>query len=256
MLEYIKDLAQNAGSIIREGYLAKTGRITHKGVIDLLTDTDLASEEYLTGNIKGKFPDDMILAEEQNSQFISGERIWIIDPLDGTTNFVHRFPFCAVSIALEINNVTSFAVVYNPVFDEMFWASRGKGSYLNGKRISVSATDCLNNALVATGFPYDRWQHADYYLQEYLAFMKNTQGVRRTGAAALDLCYVACGRLDGFFEHKLKPWDTAAGSLIVQEAGGFISDYDNGNWYWTADTIVASNNRIHAAMIKILASCH
>jgi len=148
------------------------------------------------------------------------------------------------------------AVVYIPFFNELFWAEKNKGAYLNNKEIHISCTKEISQSLIATGFPYDRWQDGNFYIKEYAAFMKRSQGVRRAGAAVIDLCYTACGRLDGFFERKLKPWDTAAGSLIVKEAGGKVSDYSGNGRHYTDSTIIASNQYIHNQMIDILANAH
>jgi len=250
------DLASEAGKIIKKGYLLKESKLKHKGAIDLVTETDLSSEMFIKNEIRRHFPDDLILAEETANIRRTAERIWIIDPLDGTTNFVHKFPVFAVSIGLQIGSEIRFGSVYNPVSEEMFFAEKGKGAFLNGEKISVSATEQISDSLIATGFPYDRWQKGDFYVVEYLAFMKKCQGVRRVGAASLDLCFAASGRLDGFFERKLKPWDMAAGSVILSEAGGVITDFNGKKWNPFAETIVASNGKIHRQMIEILASAH
>lgn len=252
MLEFIKSIAGQAGDIIKAGYQRQKNQVSHKGNIDLVTDIDLKSEDFLVKAIKDKYPSHSIITEEKDNLITESNHRWVIDPLDGTTNFSHHYPFCAVSIALEIDNRVEYAVVYNPIFSELFWSQRGKGAFLNGKKINVSQTVKISNSLVATGFPYDRWEKGDIYIKEFLAFMKRTQGVRRAGAAAIDLCYTAAGRLDGFFERKLKPWDMAAGSLILAEAGGKISRYDGSDWHYNDDTIVASNQKIHNKMIDIL----
>ena len=252
MIEFIKQIAREAGKIIKTDYDKAETDIIHKGNIDLVTQTDLQCDKLLRERISEKFPDDCIIIEESEIINQSSTRRWIIDPLDGTTNFAHRFPFCAVSIGLEVNEEIIYAVVFNPILDELFEAEKGKGAFLNGKKINVSKTNKISNALVATGFPYDRWEKADEYIKDYLAFMKRSQGVRRVGAAAIDLCYVACGRLDGFFERKLKPWDTAAGSLIVIEAGGTISQYSGEKYSCFDNTVLATNSLLHDRMINIL----
>ncbi|MBC8384403.1 MAG: inositol monophosphatase [Candidatus Cloacimonetes bacterium] len=252
MIRFIQEIAREAGAIIRDGYHSELTNIEHKGQIDIVTEIDLQSEIHLKKRISQKFPDDNIISEETSSGYDFGQRNWIIDPLDGTTNFSHKFPVCAVSIGLEIDGIISSGVVYNPILDEMFSAERGKGAFYNDESIRVSETGEISNSLIATGFPYDRWQNGDHYIREYLAFMKRCQGVRRVGAAAVDLCYVAMGRLDGFFERKLKPWDMAAGSLIVAEAGGNISRFNGNKWHYLDDTIIASNGIIHNRMIDIL----
>ncbi len=252
MLNFIKEIAVDAGKIISDAYQKNDFSISHKGKIDLITEVDIASEKLITERIRKKFPEDDILAEEGDYEKMQSLRKWIIDPLDGTTNFSHHFPFCAVSIALEIDNQIEFGVVYNPIMKEFFSAQKGKGVFLNGKPLHVSKIDRLSQALIATGFPYDRWEKGDEYIKEYLAFMKRCQGVRRVGAAAIDLCYVASGRLDGFFERKLKPWDMAAGSLVIAESGGNISRFDGKKWHYTDQTIIASNSSIHQQMIEVL----
>ena len=252
MLEFIKKIALEAGEIIRDAYYKPKTPIKYKGDIDLLTETDLQCEKHITQKILERFPDDTILTEESEHPEGTTNRKWIIDPLDGTTNFSHRFPFCAVSIGLEIDGEMKYGVVYNPIFNELFYAKKNKGSFLNENKIHVSDNSQISQCLVGTGFPYDRWKHGDYYIKEYLAFMKRCQGVRRAGAASIDLCYLACGRLDGFFENKLKPWDMTAGSLIITEAGGKITQFDGNPWHYSSDTILASNGKIHEKMVEIL----
>ena len=256
MLDFIKQLALDAGEIIKKGYFSNHTKIEYKGKIDLITKTDIESEKFIKNRISKNFPEDNILSEESEATHKDSSRLWIIDPLDGTTNFTHKYPFFAVSIALEMESKIKFGVVYNPIFNEMFWAENGKGSFLNGKKIHVSKTNKISQSLLATGFPYDRWEKGDFYIREFLAFMKKCQGVRRAGAAAIDLCYVACGRLDGFYERKLKPWDIAAGSLIITEAGGKITNYENQKWHYSNATILSSNKKIHSQMYKILKFVH
>ena len=255
-LDYLIGLAKEAGYIIRDGYNSPISEVRNKGDIDLVTETDIRSEKYITEKIRKDFPLDNIMTEEEDFGSMLSNRTWIIDPLDGTTNFTHRFPFVAVSIGLEIDKEIRFAVVFNPLIDELFYAEKGKGAFLYGKAVFTSTVDSLANSLIATGFPYDRWQKGDFYIKEYLAFMKRCQGVRRAGAAALDLCYCACGRLDGFFERKLQPWDTAAGSLILLEAGGMLTDFENKPWNCREKTILASNGIIHDQMYDVLKQAH
>jgi len=252
MLKWIKELAYEAGKIILDGYNQKSSTIEHKGKVDLVTETDLKCERFLTKSILRKFPEDSILAEEETQIVGSSNRRWIIDPLDGTTNFSHRYPFFAVSIALEIAGEISFGVVYNPVYAEMFSASKSNGAYLNDNLIEVSKCNELSNSLIATGFPYDRWENGTLYIAEMKKFMDVCQGVRREGSAAIDLCFVACGRIDGYFERKLKPWDMAAGALIATEAGAIVSTYSGKNWDCFEDTILVSNLKLAPLIIKIL----
>lgn len=256
MLNEIIEIAKNAGEIIRKAFQQKTSNIQYKGDIDLVTETDLQSEKLIIEKIKRSYPKDAIISEERDVINAEATRKWIIDPLDGTTNFSHRYPFCAVSIGVEEDCQMKYGVVYNPILNELFFAELGKGAFLNYEQIEVSKTDKISASIIGTGFPYDRWEKGDYYIQEYLAFTKRCQGVRRAGAAAIDLCYVAAGRLDGFFERKLKPWDMAAGSLIVQEADGKISQFNGDNWHHSNDTITASNSLIHNQMTTILGAAH
>lgn len=256
MEKFIKKLIKNAGYILKKAYYEKSSNVHHKGDIDMVTETDLELESFITKTITEKFPNDIIISEETHFEMKTGKRRWIIDPLDGTTNFVHRLPLVNISIALEIDGEIKFGAVYNPILNELFYAEKDNGAFLNDEKISVSQNSEIKNCLVATGFPYDRWKKGDYYIKEFLAFTKTTQGVRRMGAAAIDLCYVACGRLDGFFERQLKPWDMAAGSLMVLEAGGSITRFDGGEWNCADETIIASNGIIHKNMADILQKAH
>ncbi|PID28574.1 MAG: inositol monophosphatase [Candidatus Cloacimonadota bacterium] len=254
MLNRIINLSKEAGKILSEGYNKQDCLISYKGKVDLVTETDLKCEKFIADYIKRNFPEDTVLAEENNSITGTNNRVWIIDPLDGTTNFSHKYPFFAVSIALQIDGEIRFGAVFNPVLNELFYAEKGKGAFLNDKKISVSSTKDISKSLIATGFPYDRWENGDLYLEEMKKFVKQCLGVRREGSAAIDLCYVACGRLDGYFERKLKPWDMAAGQLIVLEAGGKISTYENDTWNINSHSIIADNQKIHKIIIDLLSS--
>ncbi|MCF7858910.1 MAG: inositol monophosphatase [Candidatus Cloacimonetes bacterium] len=256
MIKFITELAVDTGKIIRDAYNKAETDIKYKGEIDIVTKTDILCEEHIIIAIRKQFPDDEILSEEREPVNEGARRKWIIDPLDGTTNFSHRYPFCAISIGLEIDGQLCFGVVYNPILNELFHAEKGKGAYLNNKKITVSNTKLISNSLIETGFPYDRWEKGKFYMKEYLAFTMRCQGVGRAGAAAVDLCYVACGRLDGFFERKLKPWDMAAGSLVVAEARGQLTQFNSKPWHYSSNTIVASNQNIHDKMILILETAH
>jgi myo-inositol-1(or 4)-monophosphatase len=245
------EAANEAGGLIRENW-QEPKRIDYKGAIDLVTPVDRESERRIVTILKRNFPGHSILAEEETDLFRAKSCYrWIVDPLDGTTNFVHSYPQFCVSIALEREGEVILGLVYDPLRRECFSAIRGEGATLNGNVIKVSAVDELDKALLATGFPYDRREQADYYLEFFKAFMIRTQGIRRSGSAALDLCYLACGRLDGFWELKLRPWDTAAASLIVEEAGGKLSDFVGNEFsIWGTETL-ASNGAIHDEMISI-----
>lgn len=247
------EAANTAGEIIRANW-EKPKSIDYKGAVDLVTPTDTECERTIVEIIRHNHPTHAILAEEQT---IDGERReyrWIVDPLDGTTNFAHGYPQVSVSIALERDDQILIGLVYDPLRRECFRAIKDQGATLNGTRIQVSRVSELDKALLATGFPYDRREQADYYLSFFKALMIRCQGIRRAGSAALDLCYVACGRLDGFWELKLKPWDTAAGALIVAEAGGKLSDFFGRPFSVYGDQTLASNGLIHSEMLSVLAS--
>ena len=224
-LSDIERLAREAGAILREGY-DKEHTVHYKGTIDLVTETDHASEAFLLGEIKSHFPGGYILAEESGNIQGSNEDLWYIDPLDGTVNYAHHIPIFCVSIGFAANGVLTLGAVYDPLRDEMFLAEKGKGAFLNGKQIHVSTTSELEKSLLVTGFPYDTWNTELDNFKYFERLAKKTQGVRRLGSAALDACYVAAGRFDGFWEFKLKPWDVAAGGLIAAEAGATVTAID------------------------------
>lgn len=252
MKPIIEDLitwAHSAGSILREGY-GKTHSIDYKGEIDLVTEMDRRSEAHLLEKIRGKFPDHTIHAEE--SGHISGKdgACWYIDPLDGTTNYAHHMPYFAVSIAYAEKGVLELAVVYNPMHDECFSAARGQGAYLNGVPIHVSATRDLLSSLLVTGFPYNH-AGSEKNLANFAHFTRLSQGVRRLGSAAVDLCYIASGRLDGYWEVSLQPYDLAGGALIVREAGGKITSLQgDDDLFQPPYSILAGNPSIHALLLK------
>ena len=212
--------ARAAGTVLREP--RENIVISHKGETDLVTQYDQRSEEIICGILQSSGIS--ILAEESGIiQQSDRDARWIIDPLDGTTNFSHYFPHYCVSIALEINGVLTLGVIYDPNRDELFQAERGHGAFLNTRRLSVSTTPLLKDSLMLTGFAYDRQQRSEFYLHYFSHFIQKARGVRRCGSAALDLAYIAAGRADGFWEFNLKPWDVAAGILLIREAGGFVS---------------------------------
>jgi myo-inositol-1(or 4)-monophosphatase len=227
--------------------------VRYKGRVNLVTAADLKSQKLIIGRIENEFPNHSFLAEESAVNDTGSEYRWVIDPLDGTTNYAHGFPFFCVSIALECKREIVMGTVYDPVREELFQAVRRGGSFLNGKRIRVTPVRKLSHSLLATGFPYDIGTTQEDNLSNYACFAKASRGIRRAGSAALDLCYVACGRLDGFWELKLSPWDTAAGKLIVEEAGGKITDFKGHKFSIYDHYIIASNRGIHNQMIKILA---
>ncbi len=237
--------------MLRENF-GRTHNISYKGKIDLVTDTDLYSEEVIVNFLNREFPGFGMLAEERNETKPGSLFRWILDPLDGTTNYAHGYPFFSVSLALEQEKTVVWGAVYDPVLDEMFTSELGRGASLNGYPVKVSLTDTLIRGLLCTGFPYDVHESTDNNLDHFENFVKVAQGIRRDGSAALDLCYVATGRLDGFWENKLKPWDIAAGSLMVSEAGGKVTGFDGQAFDINRGEVLASNLRIHDEMVKVL----
>jgi len=246
-----RQAAIESGKVLNRLF-GQTQQITKKGDIDLVTEADLQSERLILRTISRHFPQDSIMTEESGYYNHHPQRIWIIDPLDGTTNFAHAFPVFAISIAFQFQRDVVLGVVFNPYMNEHFEAVKGMGSSLNNRPIKVSQTKELGDALLATGFPYDVNKRPDSVIELFKKFTVLGQGVRRPGSAAIDLCYVAAGRLDGFWEERLKPWDTAAGSLIVQEAGGRVSSYEGTPYSPYQKNIVAANPFIHEAMLRVL----
>lgn len=233
-------------------HFGNVNKIEFKGEINIVTEADRISEAIIIDMIKSNFPDHEILSEESARTGPSSPYLWIIDPLDGTTNYAHGFPFFCISVALQFNGEIIIAVVRNPILNELFIAEKGKGAYLNGKRIRVSQIDKLSKSLLATGFPYDIRTSREDNLNYFCIFSKRAQAVRRAGSAVLDLCYVACGRFDGFWEMKLGPWDIAAGILMVEESGGKVSDFKGNRCSIFNGEIVASNGLIHHEMIETI----
>ena len=244
--------AQAAGDLVRDKW-QDPRTIDYKGAIDLVTPVDRAAERTIVETLRRDFREHSILAEEETEITSStNEYRWIIDPLDGTTNFAHGYPQVSISIALEFAGRIILGLVYDPLRRECFRAAAGRGATLNGAPIRISAVSELDKALLATGFPYDRRENADFYLRFFKEFLTRSQGIRRAGSAALDLCYVASGRIDGFWELKLKPWDIAAGVLIVAEAGGSVSDFSGKEFSIWQDETLASNGVIHDEMVRVL----
>lgn len=249
--DFAIDTARKAGALLKDN-VGRIGSIEFKGAVDIVTDVDRKSEALIIDAIKKAFPSHGILAEESPELKQDSPFKWIIDPLDGTTNYSHGFPFFCVSIGLEISGEVVFGVVYDPMMDELFTAEKGKGATLNGKKIAVSAIGELGKSLLATGFPYDLRSSADNNLDFFSEFSLRAQAIRRAGSAALDLCYIASGRFDGYWEMKLKPWDVAAGSLIVSESGGKITGFSGGPFSIYGKECLASNSLIHEEMTRIL----
>ncbi|MGB7296399.1 MAG: inositol monophosphatase family protein [Candidatus Aminicenantales bacterium] len=243
--------AQEAGAMLRSG-MDEGREVSFKGAVDLVTDFDCRAQDLIFDRLAAAFPDHGFLAEEGLNQGEENEFRWVIDPLDGTTNYAHCFPVFTVSIALEYRGRVVLGVVYDPMREEIFNAVKGEGAWLNGRKISVSAVDDLDRSLLATGFPYDLRESPVNNIVHFNHFLTRAQAVRRCGSAALDLCYVACGRFDGFWELKLKPWDQAAGALIVEEAGGCVTDFEGGAFLISGQECLATNGFIHEAMIRTL----
>ena len=250
-LELLIHCALESGKIQRR-YFQKKFDIRYKGEINLVTDVDIACQTRIIELIRGRFPDDEIISEEKANRYDGDARRWIIDPLDGTTNYAHGYPFFCTSIAFEESGVVRAGVVYNPIFKELFTCRKGEGAYLNNKRISVSKIGTLKGALLSTGFPYDLPTTENNNINHFIKFLYKAQAIRRDGSAALNLSYVACGRFDGFWELRLNPWDIAAGCLMVEEAGGTISNFTGRQLNIYEDDIVASNGNIHAALLDVL----
>jgi myo-inositol-1(or 4)-monophosphatase len=245
------EAALAAGAVLRAHH-GRAADVRHKGAVDLVTAADREAEAAVIDRLRRANPTHRIVAEESGEHAGDAEFVWYVDPLDGTTNFVHAFPHFAVSIALMARGELVVGVVHDPLRGETFRARRGAGAFLGDRPIRVSTTAVLEQALVATGFPYDREAFVRRDLPAFARALRHVQGVRRAGAASLDLAYVACGRLDAYWESTLKPWDTAAGSLLVSEAGGLVTTYDGRRPALAYDDIVASNGAVHEALRAIV----
>jgi myo-inositol-1(or 4)-monophosphatase len=251
---FAREISVEAGPILLRGFRSEKTVISYKSKTDLVTDADRASESLLVGRISERFPDHAIIAEEGSRKEAPGGYLWYVDPLDGTNNFAHGIPFFCISIgvfSLSLKQVIA-GVVYNPFLDEMFTAERGGGAFLNGNTIHVSSLADIGISLLATGFPYDKAISKKNNIPEFNRVVPRVQGIRRMGSAAIDLSYVACGRLDGYWEGKLNPWDMAAGSLIVEEAGGRVTRYDGGDFMPEYPEIIASNGLIHNQIMELI----
>ncbi len=253
MLNTAVKAARKAGSLItRASFDIDKLTIRRKRQNDFVSEVDHAAEEAIISILREAYPDHGILAEESGASGEGAEYVWVIDPLDGTTNFLHGFPQYCVSIGLLHKGKPAQAVVYDPNRNELFTATRGVGAYLNDRRIRVSATDKLEDALMGTGFPFREVGHLDDYLRMFRNVTMATSGIRRPGAAALDLAWVACGRIDGFWETGLSPWDMAAGALLVREAGGLIGDLDGNEGFLDTGRVVATNAKLFSALLQTL----
>jgi myo-inositol-1(or 4)-monophosphatase len=250
-LKVAEEASRMAGEMLRR-HIDSSREIVYKGAVNLVTNFDRRSQEVIFSHLSSRFPDHDFLAEEDLCEQRGSEFRWIIDPIDGTTNYAHNFPIFCVSIALEWKSNVVCGVIYDPMREEMFSAISGKGSVMNGHRIQISATGDLDKSLLATGFPYDIRESEVNNIDHFVNFATRAQAIRRCGSAALDLCYVACGRFDGFWELKLSPWDVAAGVLIVEESGGRVSDFQGEKASIYGKDLLASNGLIHEQMIQIL----
>jgi len=254
ILAYAAEAARLAGKILLDG-LDKRVKIDFKGRINLVTEIDIASQKCILEFLQERYPGHTFWAEEGEEKNPVGDRyVWLVDPLDGTTNYAHGYRCFSISIAFLIQNTITAGVVYDPWGDEMFTAIRGKGAYLNGSPIHVSAENSLGRSLLATGFPYDIRESNVNNVGLFNHLILKAQAVRRDGSAALDLAYLAAGRFDGFWELKLHPWDMAAGALLVEEAGGTVSTFDGGKFHVNTFDMLASNGRIHEQLIHEIAN--
>jgi myo-inositol-1(or 4)-monophosphatase len=258
LLKHIQQTARQtaleAGALLRQNF-TKPHQVMLKGRHDPVTESDFASQQLIIEHLSLAFPEHCFLAEETGapeSSDNSSDGCWIIDPLDGTVNFAHNFPMFAVSIAFQWQGTVVYGVVYDPMREELFEAVRGGGAWLNEQPIQVSLIQELDRALLATGFPYNVADHLDATMLRFKRLLTQAQGVRRPGSAAIDLCYVAAGRCDGFWEENLKPWDTAAATLVVLEAGGRLSTFDGEPFEINAQNVVASNSRLHDQILAAL----
>lgn len=246
----LERMARQAGHILRDGY-EKDHQVSYKGTIDLVTEIDHQSEDYLIGEVQRQFPGQRILAEESGALDGQAEHLWLIDPLDGTVNYAHGVPMFCVSIAYAYQKQVRLAAVYDPMRDELFVAEHGKGSWLNGRSLKTAQAGELQKSLLVTGFPYDTWSTPRNNFDNFTKLAKMTQGVRRLGSAALDLCYVGAGRFDGYWELSVKPWDVAAAGLVAAEAGAVVTNANgDANYLDPPQSVLAANSVLHA---KILA---
>lgn len=251
--DFVVALCEEAGRIMLES-LGRAHDVAHKGEVDLVTEVDLALEETIGEAIIRRFPEHSVFSEERwrEDQARQAEYIWLVDPLDGTTNYVHGYPMFCVSVALVQREDVLLGCVYDPLHEELFYAEKGGGATLNGRGISVSSANSLISSLLSTGFPYERASGAENNVAELGRLINRIQGVRRSGSLALDLAYVAAGRLDGHWELSVKPWDTAAGGLLVKEAGGRMSNVRGEAWSPFHKDVAASNGKIHGELLAVL----
>lgn len=254
MIQFAREIAGEAGEILLKHYRRlKREDVSHKGRIDLVTVADRKSEEFLCKKIRGEYPDHGILSEETLDRRGEFPYLWVIDPLDGTTNYAHSYPIFSVSIALFHRGECRLGVVNDPIKKDLFWAEKGKGAFLHDEPLHTSSNSSLDDSLLATGFAYARRETSNNNVNNFCTLVLQVQGLRRSGCASLDLAYVAAGWLDGFWEMHLNPWDVAAGALMVKEAGGRVTDFSGGGDFLYGRNIVASNGVIHEPILQKLA---
>jgi len=252
MINKVIQISKKAGEIVREGF-GKNFSIEYKtNISNLVTEIDKKSEALIIDFIKKEFPVHSVLAEESGEHGTSSEYLWVIDPLDGTTNFAHRLPIFAVSIGVQKNGETICGVVYDVTRDEIYSSEKGSGSFRNGEKLHVSTNDDLRKSVLVTGFPYNISENPDHAIERFIASLKAARAVRRLGSAAIDFCYVASGVFDAFWEVHLHPWDICAGKLIVEEAGGVVTNFNNEKIDIYSKQILATNNRVHQKMLELL----
>ncbi len=252
MLKQISDIVIEAGEIVKKGFYSEKD-IKHKGEVDLVTEYDVKTEDFLKDRLHKLFPDCTIVGEESNynASDYPTEHVIFIDPIDGTTNFVHGVPFVGISVGIMTEKEGRYGVVYNPILNELYTAETGMGAFCNGQQIKVSTTATLINSLIATGFPYEK-DNLPYLMKILEDVLKATRGIRRAGAASLDLCYTARGIYDLYYETRLKPWDMAAGLVIVREAGGIVTKLDGRYHDMDSDDLIASNGLLHVEFLNLL----
>ncbi len=250
-LKIVTEIARQAGQILLAGF-GRAKQIEYKGAIDLVTEFDRRSDAFILAQLRQAFPGEAILSEESGLDTTSSDYVWIVDPLDGTTNFAHSFPVFSVSIGLTFRGQPFLGVVYDPLRHELYAAQAGHGATLNGEPIHVSAITSLEQALLTTGFPYDLRTNPRNNFEEFIRFYHRVQAIRHAGSAALDCVWVAAGRLEGYWEEGIQPWDVAAGALIVREAGGRVTTYDNNEDFLSQRSIIVSNGYLHDPMLQVL----
>lgn len=252
MLEKVIYIAREAGEVLRSGF-GKNFAVEYKtNVANLVTEFDKKSEKTIIDFIKKEFPTHSVLAEESGSHAASGEYLWVIDPLDGTTNFAHGLPIFSVSIGVQKNGEMIYGVVYDVMRDAMYSAEKGSGAFCNNRKLSVSTNDDLHKSVLVTGFPYNVHENPDFAYERFTAFLRVARAVRRLGSAAIDMCYVAEGVFDGFWEVSLHSWDMAAGKVIIEESGGLVTDFAGKPMSIFDKRILASNGKVHESMINVL----